>query len=254
MPSPPSTACCRRCAATDLKRLLAYSTTENLGLIFVGVGAAGLFAATGNRALAGLLMVAALLHAVNHAAFKTLLFLGAGSVLRSTTLRDLDKMGGLARPMPVTTALFGIGALGCLGPPARQRLRVRVAAPAGTDPQPATVRDAGRRGGDRHATGRRRRGAHRGAGVATFVKAFGVGFLARPRSAEAMAATEVPRTMRVGMGLAALACGVLALAPVPVVRSVQRVLSGMRRSASDARCREPWTCGWPASPGRCRPC
>ncbi|MHB1288553.1 proton-conducting transporter transmembrane domain-containing protein, partial [Georgenia sp.] len=66
-------------AATDLKRLLAYSTTENLGLIFIGVGAAGVFAAAGDAPLASLLMIAAVLHTVNHAAFKTLLFLGAGA-------------------------------------------------------------------------------------------------------------------------------------------------------------------------------
>lgn len=103
--------------ATDLKRLLAYSTSENLGLIFVGVGAAGMFAAEGNRTLASLLLIAALLHTVNHAAFKTLLFLGAGAVLRSTGLRDLDRLGGLAKRMPVTTALTGIGALAASGLP-----------------------------------------------------------------------------------------------------------------------------------------
>ncbi len=82
---------------TDLKRLLGYSTTENMGLIFLGVGAAGMFAADGNRTLASLLVAAAVLHAVNHAAFKTLLFLGAGSVLRATGVRDLDSLVGWCR-------------------------------------------------------------------------------------------------------------------------------------------------------------
>ncbi|PKQ14489.1 MAG: hydrogenase 4 subunit B, partial [Actinobacteria bacterium HGW-Actinobacteria-8] len=103
--------------ATDLKRLLAYSTTENVGLMAIGIGAAGVFAADGNRALASVLMAAALLHALNHAAFKTVLFLGAGSVLRATGLRDLDALGGLVRRMPLTTALFGIGALGAAALP-----------------------------------------------------------------------------------------------------------------------------------------
>src|SRR5438046_2190503 len=97
--------------AADLKRLLAYSTTENMGLVLVGVGAAGYFAASGAGVLAALALVAGLLHVVNHAAFKTLLFCSAGSVLRATGSRDLDTLGGLRSAMPVTTALFGLGAL-----------------------------------------------------------------------------------------------------------------------------------------------
>jgi formate hydrogenlyase subunit 3/multisubunit Na+/H+ antiporter MnhD subunit len=214
-------------AATDLKRLLAYSTTENLGLIFVGVGAAGVFAAAGDAPLAALLMIAAVLHTANHAAFKTVLFLGAGAVLRNTGLRDLDKMGGLARRMPVTAVLVGIGALGASGlPPGNgfvsewlllqglihslsvsgaPNVAVAIAMPLAVGAVALTA----------------------GLGVATFVKAFGVGFLARPRSAEAMAATEVPRSMRVGMAAAVAVCAVLALAPLALVRSLERVLGTM---------------------------
>ena len=96
---------------TDLKRLLGYSTTENMGLVLVGVGAAGMFATSGDLPLAGLAMAAALLHLVNHAAFKTLLFQSAGSVLAATGRRDLDDLGGLRAGMPGTTAAFGLGAL-----------------------------------------------------------------------------------------------------------------------------------------------
>ena len=78
-----------------------------MGLVLVGVGAAGLFAAAGGRLLAALALAAALLHVLNHAAFKTLLFLAAGSVLRATGTRDLDALGGLRAAMPVTTAAFG---------------------------------------------------------------------------------------------------------------------------------------------------
>jgi formate hydrogenlyase subunit 3/multisubunit Na+/H+ antiporter MnhD subunit len=214
-------------AATDFKRLLAYSTTENLGLIFVGVGGAGLFAATGDATLAGLLMVAAMLHTVNHAAFKTLLFLGAGAVLRSTTLRDLDKMGGLARRMPVTAALVGIGALAASGlPPGNGFVSewlllqglIHSLPPSGA-PDVAVAIAMPLAVGAVALTA--------GLGIATFVKAFGIGFLARPRSPEAMAATEVPGSMRLGMGLSAVACGVLAVAPVTLGRPLQRVLSGL---------------------------
>src|SRR5690606_33277024 len=98
--------------STDLKRMLGYSTTENMGLVLIGLGAGGMFAAAGQHVLAGLALAAALLHVINHAAFKTLLFLGAGSVLHATDTRDLDALGGLRDRMPATTALFGLGALG----------------------------------------------------------------------------------------------------------------------------------------------
>ncbi|WP_408990432.1 proton-conducting transporter transmembrane domain-containing protein, partial [Streptomyces shenzhenensis] len=103
--------------ASDLKRLLAYSTSENMGLVLIGVGASGLFAAHGDRPLAALALCAALLHVVNHSAFKALLFCAAGSVLRSTGLRDLDRLGGLRSRMPVTAALFAVAALGAVALP-----------------------------------------------------------------------------------------------------------------------------------------
>ncbi|MDF3149023.1 proton-conducting transporter membrane subunit, partial [Streptomyces sp. T21Q-yed] len=86
--------------ASDLKRLLAYSTSENMGLVLIGVGAAGLFAAYGDEPLAALALAAALLHVVNHAAFKALLFCAAGSMLRATGERNLDLLGGLRSKMP----------------------------------------------------------------------------------------------------------------------------------------------------------
>ncbi|WP_405653766.1 proton-conducting transporter membrane subunit [Streptomyces sp. NBC_00019] len=103
--------------ASDLKRLLAYSTSENMGLVVLGVGAAGLFAHAGNTALSGLALAAGLLHVVNHAAFKALLFTGAGSVLRATGERNLDRLGGLRARMPVTAGLFTVGALGAVALP-----------------------------------------------------------------------------------------------------------------------------------------
>ncbi|MGV0602948.1 proton-conducting transporter membrane subunit, partial [Mycolicibacterium pulveris] len=103
--------------ATDLKRLLAYSTTENMGLITLGLGAATLFAGAGAGAPATIAMTAAMLHLLAHAAFKCLAFMAAGSVLSVTGLRDLDRLGGLARRMPATTTLFGVAALGASGLP-----------------------------------------------------------------------------------------------------------------------------------------
>ncbi|MEP6815445.1 MAG: proton-conducting transporter membrane subunit [Marmoricola sp.] len=214
--------------ATDLKKLLAYSTTENLGLIFIGVGAAGIFASTGDTTLANLLMVAALLHTVNHAGFKTLLFLGAGAVLRSTGLRDLDKMGGLARRMPTTTVLVGIGALAASGLPPGNGFVSEWLLLQGLI-HSLTASGSGLTSGDVTvaiamplAVGAVALTA--GLGVATFVKAFGVGFLARPRSPEAAVATPAPRSLRLGMGTAAVACAALAVAPTTLVGPLERVL------------------------------
>ena len=88
--------------SSDLKRLLAYSTTDNVGLMLLGVGASGLFASTGHRDLALVALVAALLHVVFHAVFKGSLFLSASSLQQATGTRDLDRMGGLLRRMPMT--------------------------------------------------------------------------------------------------------------------------------------------------------
>ncbi|MBK5247917.1 MAG: hypothetical protein JJE50_00580 [Actinomycetales bacterium] len=220
--------------AVDLKRLLAYSTTENVGLMLIGVGAAGMFAADGNRILAGVLMAAAVLHAVNHAAFKTLLFLGAGSVLRATGLRDLDLLGGLARRMPVTTALFAVGALGAAAlPPGNGFVSEWVllqglihSVTATGSPSVVAALSIPLAVGVVALTA--------GLGMVTFVKAFGVGFLARPRSTVAAAASESPLTMRAGMFLAAAACAGLALAPAtagaPLTRLL-RVLPSVRDGA-----------------------
>lgn len=95
----------------DLKRLLALSSVENVGIILIGVGLGMVGMATGQPVLAALGFLAALYHMLNHAFFKGLLFLGAGSVIRQTRLRDLDQLGGLGRSMPGTALAFLIGAL-----------------------------------------------------------------------------------------------------------------------------------------------
>jgi formate hydrogenlyase subunit 3/multisubunit Na+/H+ antiporter MnhD subunit len=95
----------------DLKRLLAYHSVENIGIILLGLGMSMVFFGFGHPAAGALGLVAALYHTLNHAVFKGLLFLGAGSILHSTGLRDLNHMGGLARTMPATAFHFLVGAL-----------------------------------------------------------------------------------------------------------------------------------------------
>ena len=102
---------------TDMKRLLAYSSIENMGLLFAGIGLALLFGAYGMRALAALALTAALYHVASHACFKSLLFLGTGSVLHATGERNLGRLGGLIRGMPWLAWLALVGVLASAGLP-----------------------------------------------------------------------------------------------------------------------------------------
>ena len=94
----------------DLKRLLAYSTVENVGIVFIGLGLALAFSTNGMPAAAALAMTAALFHVLNHSLFKSLLFFGAGAVLNATGERNIERLGGLIHRMPVTAFAFLVGA------------------------------------------------------------------------------------------------------------------------------------------------
>jgi hydrogenase-4 component B len=210
--------------ATDLKRLLAYSTTENMGLITLALGAAVLLTGAGVHSAATIAMTAAGLHLIAHAAFKSLGFLAAGSVLAATGLRDLDRLGGLARRMPATTVLFGVAALGASGLPLGAGfvsewllLQSLLHAAHGNDTVVALTAPL--------AVGAV--ALTTGLGVAAMVKAFGIGFLARPRSRAAADAREAPGSMVAGMNVAAGACVVLAIAPFVVAPPLRRVVEGL---------------------------
>jgi len=101
----------------DLKRLLAYHSIENIGIIAMGIGVALIGAATGSPLLTALGLGGALLHVLNHATFKALLFLGAGSVIHAAGTREIDRMGGLLRYLPWTAAFFMVGAIAICGLP-----------------------------------------------------------------------------------------------------------------------------------------
>ncbi len=104
-------------AQHDIKRLLAFHSVENVGIILLGVGAGALGVAYGHPLIAVLGFAGAALHTLNHALFKSLLFLAAGSVIHATGTREIDRLGGLARPMPATTATFLIGSAAIVGLP-----------------------------------------------------------------------------------------------------------------------------------------
>jgi NADH:ubiquinone oxidoreductase subunit 5 (subunit L)/multisubunit Na+/H+ antiporter MnhA subunit len=163
-----------------------------------------------------------------------LLFLAAGSVLHATGTRDLDALGGLRAGMPVTTAAFGLGALAASAlPPGTAFVSEWLLLQALIHGLP----EAGSTGGTAAAIAMPLAVAAvaltAGLAVATFVKAFGVGFLARPRSRVAEAARESPPSMLAGIGVAGLACVVLALLPTMVLPGVETA-SGAALGAGDA--------------------
>jgi hydrogenase-4 component B len=187
----------------DLKRLLAYHSIENIGIILIGLGAALVFRVAGHPQLAGLALIAALFHTLNHAIFKCLLFLGAGSVLHSTGTRNMEELGGLIRPMPATAFCFLIGAVAISGlPPLNgfvSEWLTYQSLLAGFGATGGLTRILFPLAGSMLAlTG--------ALAAACFVKAFAITFLALPRSAESRTAHEAPRSMLVGMGCLTLAC------------------------------------------------
>ncbi len=199
----------------DLKRLLAFHSIENVGIILIGVGVALLAAGQGATALAIVALTAALFHTLNHALFKSALFLAAGSIQAAVGHRDLNGLGGLARTMPVTAFAFVIGAAAISGLPplngfASEWLTFQGLLGAGA----ATALSPLARSAALLAIGGL--GLTAALAVACFVKATGVGFLALPRSPGAAAARETSRWMGAAMVGLALACIAVGLAAGPV--------------------------------------
>lgn len=210
----------------DLKRLLAYHSIENIGIILIGLGAAMVFRVAGHPQLAGLALIAALFHTLNHAIFKCLLFLGAGSVLHSTGTRNMEEMGGLIRLMPTTAFCFLIGAVAISGlPPLNgfvSEWLTYQSLLAGFGATGGLTRILFPLAGSMLAlTG--------ALAAACFVKAFAITFLALPRSAESRNAHEATRSMLAGMGWLAMACVALGLGAtwfLPVFNALTEQLLG----------------------------
>jgi hydrogenase-4 component B len=209
----------------DLKRVLAYSTVEHVGIITLGLGVAAMLTTNGHREAAALALVAALVHLLNHTLFKGLLFLGAGAIQTATGTRDLERLGGLIRRMPRTAAFFLIGALAIAALPplngfAGEWLLFQGLLRLGALQATASVATlAAVAAGALALTG--------ALALACFVRAFGIGFLAQPRSDVAREAREVGGTMQAGMALLALACVVLGVAPMLVFRLLQPVTTAL---------------------------
>jgi formate hydrogenlyase subunit 3/multisubunit Na+/H+ antiporter MnhD subunit len=211
---------------TDMKRLLAYSSIENIGLLVVGIGLAVLFTGYGMTALAALALTAVLYHAINHAMFKSLLFLGTGSVLHATGERNLGKLGGLLRYMPWVGWLVLVGTLAAAGlPPANgfvsewlllQSFLFTLGLPSTFVNNLVPVVAAGV-------------ALVAALGGYVMVKFFGVIFLGQPREPRLAQSHDAAAWERAGLVWLAAGCIVLGLAPAQVIAlidPVTRVLIG----------------------------
>jgi hydrogenase-4 component B len=211
---------------TDMKRLLAYSSIENVGLLFTGLGLSIVFFGVGMQALAALALLATLYHSLNHAAMKSLLFLGTGSVLHATGQRNLGRLGGLIHRMPWVAGLTLIGALALAGLPPLNgfvsewlllqsflfadqipRAFLNLLVPLGAAVVALCAALAGY----------------------VMVKFYGVIFLGQPRESSLAQAHDCSLLERLGLGWLAAVCLALGLAPVQVISAlagVTRQLTG----------------------------
>jgi hydrogenase-4 component B len=212
----------------DLKRLLAYHTVENIGIIFIGLGLGLAFAANGMSWAAALAVTAALFHVLNHALFKSLLFFGSGAVLGATGERDMERLGGLIRVMPRTALAFLLGsaAISALPPLngfVSEWLTFQAVLVSPRLPQwglKLLVPTVGAMLAFSAALA-----------AACFVKAFGITFLGRPRSDAARNARETDGFSLAAMGLLALACvaaGVLPALVTGVLGPAVQAVAGAR--------------------------
>lgn len=205
----------------DLKRLLAYHSIENIGIIVMGLGVALIGRGAGLPLLVVLGLGGALLHVLNHALFKSLLFLGAGAVIHEAGTREIDRLGGLGRRMPWTAALFLTGAVAICGlPPLNgfvSELLVYLGFFSGlVQEKGAAAPLLGLAAPALAMVG--------GMAVLCFVKVFGTVFLGLPRSSDAAGCHEPGWAMRSPMLLLAILCAAIGLLPVALPRLLEPAL------------------------------
>jgi hydrogenase-4 component B len=215
----------------EMKRLLAHSTIENMGIVAAGLGAAMVFLATGHRVVAGVAMIAALYHLVNHSVYKALLFIGVGAVEEGAGTRDLDRLGGLVRRMPWTSAFFLVGVLSISALPPlngfvsewltlQTILRSALLASA---PMKIVFAVSGALVA-----------LTAGLAVTCFAKVFAMGFLGMARSQGAEQAVEASRGARAPLALLAVACFLLGILPTYVIPVVDRATTPFTHTSATA--------------------
>jgi hydrogenase-4 component B len=231
----------------DLKRLLAYHTVENIGIIFIGLGLALAFKAYGLGFAAALALTAGLLHVFNHSVFKSLLFFGAGAVLTATGERDMEHLGGLIHRMPQTAFVFLVGcaAISALPPlngfvsewltfqailisPQLPSWGLKFLVPAVGALLALSAALA----------------------AACFVKAFGVTFLGRPRTEAAKTAHETDRCSLAAMFFLAALCLVAGIVPGLFIDALAPVVKGLLGDRMPAQTGVEWLSIVPIAEGR----
>ncbi|MGO9118560.1 MAG: proton-conducting transporter membrane subunit [Desulfomonilaceae bacterium] len=206
----------------DMKKMLAHSSIENMGIITACLGAGFIFGAYGHASLAGIAFVVALYHMVNHSLYKALLFLGAGAVDSRVGGRDLNRLGGLIHRMPWTAVFFLVGALSIAALPPFNGF-VTEWLTLQTLLQSSVLSSKGIKiafalcGATLALTA--------ALAVTCFVKAFAMSFLGMARSAEAEAAVEARRSATIPMGFLAAACILLGILPTCVIPVIDRVVT-----------------------------
>ncbi len=213
----------------EMKRLLAHSTIENMGIVAAGIGAAMTFMATGHGVVAAIALIAALYHLANHSVYKALLFVGTGAVEAAAGTRDLDRLGGIIRRMPWTSALFLVGVLAISALPPLNgfvsewlilQTILRSAVIAAT-PIKIVFALAGAL-----------LALTAGLAVTCFAKVFAMGFLGMPRSAGAARAGDAPLAARASLGLLAASCIALGLLPTYVIPLLDRAAAPLAHESA----------------------
>lgn len=216
----------------DIKKLLAYHSVENIGIIIMGLGSALTFSALGLTPLAILGLVATLYHTANHAVFKSLLFLGAGSVVSQTHTHNIEEYGGLIKSMPYTAFFFLIGSLAISALPPFNGFASEwftyQSLFAGLLIQSTVVKVS-------FALAIASLAFTGGLAAACFVKAFAITFLAKPRSKESIDAKESPFFMKFSMAVLALLClflGIFAGFITPYLNAISTSLTALKHGNS----------------------
>lgn len=206
----------------DIKKMLAHSSIENMGIITAGIGAGLVFSASGYGVLAGIAYIAALYHLLNHSLYKSLLFLCAGAVDSSVGGRDMDQLGGLIRVMPWTSLFFLAGALSIAALPpfngfVSEWLTLQTMLRSAALPSTGIKIIFALCGAVLALTA--------ALAVTCFVKSFGISFLGISRSKEAARATEVKKGLIWPMGLLALLCLLFGILPTYVIPILDTTVS-----------------------------
>jgi hydrogenase-4 component B len=215
----------------EMKRLLAHSTIENMGIIAAGIGAAMVFVATGHRVVGAIALIAALYHLVNHSVYKALLFVGTGAVEAGAGTRDLDRLGGIVRRMPWTSAFFLVGVLSISALPPLNgfvsewltlQTMLRSAVLSST---PIKIV---------FAISGALLALTAGLAVTCFAKVFAMGFLGMSRSEGAANATEAHLGARAPLAVLAVLCIALGVLPTYVIPVIDRAVVPLAKESATA--------------------